>query len=100
MDAFDGVPVWHVSLSFQRAQAVVAVNAWPREVRAEVEREARRLLRGVGAGPRRWEHGEAAHVLHVRQRLSDAEVAALPRGPEPVDMAGGGPLYRPLTVRP
>lgn len=95
--------MWHVSLSYQSAilERPLSLEELHRPARELVEREARKLLAGVGAGRRRWERGERApYVLHVRRRLSDAEIAMLPPGPPAVDSAGGGPLYCPRTVTP
>lgn len=92
--------MWHVSLSLHSPSGPLAIKQWPTKVRAKVEREAKQILRGVGTGPRRWQYGDAPHVLHVRRRLSDDEIATLPPGPEPIDMAGGGRLYCVKTVTP
>jgi hypothetical protein len=93
--------VWHASVSYQSTTAgPVALGELPRPARALVERAAKALLAGAGTGRRRWQHGEAPHVLHVRRRLSDAEIAVLPDGPDPIDAAGGGPLYFPRTTTP
>ncbi len=93
--------MWHASVSFQTQTELVSLERMPRATLERVEQVAKQLLSGVGSGPRRWEQGERApHVLHVRRRLSEAEAAALPPGPDPIDSAGGGPLWRPRTTRP
>jgi hypothetical protein len=70
-------------------------------VRRQIERELKRLLAGVGAGPRRWEKGSARapYVVHVRRSLSDSELAELPPGP-PATVRGGdfGGIYACRTV--
>lgn len=96
--------MWHASLSFQRGGQLAAVDAWPSDLRRRLEREAKKLIAGVGAGPRRWEHGtpvRGRHVLHVRRSLSDAEIAGLADGP-PATARGGdfGGLYRCCHVTP
>jgi hypothetical protein len=88
--------VWHASLSYHLPGRGIRVDDWSPGQRRLFERELKRLLAGVGAGPRRWEYGSprAPHVLHVRRGLSDAELQALPPGP-PATVPGGdfGGLY-------
>ena len=68
------MPVWHVS-----------VSAWSRrtEQRQDVpqvcERDAIRLLRGVG-GDREWWHWNREELIgHLRTGLTEAECASLPQ---------------------
>lgn len=96
--------MWHASVSFQRFDGLVHVEEWPTDLRRRLEGTLKKLLAGVGAGPRRWEHGTPAsgrHVLHVRRSLSDAELEQLPEGP-PATARGGdfGGLYRCRHVMP
>lgn len=93
--------MWHASVSFQAPSGPLRLDSLPRPLLERVEQTAKQLTAGVGTGPRRWEQGERAHhVLHVRRRLSDGEIAQLPPGPDPIDSAGGGPLWRPRTTKP
>ena len=82
------MPVWHVS-----------VSAWSgaRETRLDVpqvcEREAVKLLRGVG-GDREWWHWNAETLIgHLRIGVTDAEFAVLPESPGGVlgDAGESGP---------
>jgi hypothetical protein len=77
-----GLPVWHVS-----------VSAWSRrteqkqDVPGICEREAVKLLRGVGGGREWWTWPESL-VGHLRVALTEAEYAQLPPWQGPVDDAG------------
>jgi hypothetical protein len=95
------VPVWHASVSYQAA-APIRLEQLTLPALTLVERAAKKLVADVGTGDRRWERGtaQAPHVLHVRRRLSEAELAQLPPGPPPGDRAGGGSPWRPRTTRP
>lgn len=85
------MPVWHVS-----------VSAWSRrtEQRQDVpqiaEREAIKLLRGVG-GDREWWLWPGSLVGHLRVALTEAEAATLPPWCGPVDDAGESGPERPRT---
>lgn len=67
------MPVWHVS-----------VSAWSRrtETKQEIpglcEREAVKLLRGVGGQREWWIWNPEARVGHLRVGLTEAEYAGLP----------------------
>lgn len=95
--------MWHVSGSFQTRGRMVPQDQWPAPVRRAVERELKRLLDGVGDGPRRWEKGSAGHghVLHVRRSLSEAELAELTEGPPATSRGGdfGGLYYCKFVAR-
>jgi hypothetical protein len=95
--------VWHASASYHVSMRPVPPDHWSSSVRRQIERELKRLLAGVGAGPRRWEKGSerGRHVLHVRRSLSDAEIAELVDGP-PATARGGdfGGVYACRFVAP
>lgn len=96
--------MWHASASFQTPGQLVRSDDLPRPVREQLERRLKRLLAGVGAGPRRWERGTRGtgdHVVHVRRSLSDAEIAELPPGPDATARGGDfGGLYACRTIAP
>lgn len=75
------MPVWHVS-----------VSAWSRrgerqDVPQICEKEAVKLLRGVG-GPREWWIWPGSLVGHLRVGLTDGEAATLPPFCGPLADAG------------
>lgn len=92
MDAFDGVPVWHASISVVDDDGELI--PWSRiglKSRTLVRVTVIDLLAGVGQGETK--RTRSAHVLHARRRLSDAELAA--QTPEwcaikAIDSAGSG----------
>ncbi len=84
--------MWHVS-----------VSAWSRrtEARQDVpqvcEKDAVRLLRGVGGEREWWFWNTAALIGHLRVALTPEEAATLPPWCEPTDDAGESGPERPRT---
>jgi hypothetical protein len=79
-----GLPVWHVSIS-----------AWSGGKRSSqpklCEREAVRLLRGVGGDREWWHWNPDALIGHLRVGLTEAEYAELPCGMAENDAGESGP---------
>lgn len=82
--------MWHASVSAWSPAGQLL------ELPALVEREAVRLLRGVG-GEREWWIHSAGRVGHLRVGLTAAEVAGLSAGVA-VDDAGEAGPERPRTA--
>jgi hypothetical protein len=79
-----GLPVWHVSVS---AWSGAARSAQPKLC----EREAVKLLRGVG-GEREWWHWNGAALIgHLRVNVTGAEHAGMPCGVAEHDAGETGP---------
>jgi hypothetical protein len=79
------MPVWHVS-----------VSAWARRGERTnspvlCEREAIRLLRGVGGDREWWTYNSDALVGHLRVGVTGAENDALPEGRAVADAGPSGP---------
>lgn len=71
MELFDGVPVWHASVSNGRL-----ISTWSRNDRRMALRHVVDALRGVGRPSRQWvENGSIA--LHVRRRVKPSELAVI-----------------------
>jgi len=84
------MPVWHVS-----------VSAWSRRGERSVqpaicEREAVKLLRGVGGDREWWTWNPDALVGHLRVGVTEAEFAVLPKLRAVNDASETGP-ERPRT---
>lgn len=96
--------MWHASASWHVNYRPVDTANLPRPVVAQLERRLKRLLAGVGAGPRKWQHGtrrRGGHVVHVRRSLSDDEIAKLPPGPDATVRGGDfGGTYACRTIAP
>jgi hypothetical protein len=54
---------------------VVQPGQWDRKTLAKARGRAEVLLEGVGTGPDHWTRG--ADAIHLRRRLSDAEIERL-----------------------
>jgi hypothetical protein len=67
--------VWHVSLSLPQATRPLVTDKWTRQQRNEAERQARKLLAGVG-GPVEMP-GLYPFAYHLRRGLTDEEIAGL-----------------------
>lgn len=63
----------------------------------ELEREAVRLLAGVG-GDHEWWLYSPARIAHLRVPLTAAEAAELPPWCGPIDDAGDAGALRPRTI--
>lgn len=79
-----GLPVWHVS-----------VSAWSGEKRSSqpklCEREAVRLLRGVGGDREWWFWNADVMVGHLRVSVTEAEHGEMPCGVAQNDAGESGP---------
>jgi hypothetical protein len=82
-----GLPVWHVS-----------VSAWSGEKMSSqpkvCEREAVKLLRGVGGDREWWFWNPAALVGHLRVAVTEAEHDQMPCGVAENDAGEAGPERR------
>lgn len=76
MTLCNGVPVWHASVSRHGEAGPVPVKRWTREDMKQALLLARGLLDGVGVGET-YQHVISV-ALHLRRRLSAAELARLP----------------------
>lgn len=63
--------MWHASVAFIGPLGPVPCEQWTAAIERALESQARRLLRGVGAGRDEWERGDIA--IHLRRRVSPAE---------------------------
>jgi hypothetical protein len=74
------VPVWHASLALldMKRRRPTPLASWDHRRKAKARGRALALLAGVGTGPDHWKEGEGA--LHLRRRLSEAELARLDPG--------------------
>lgn len=79
-----GLPVWHVS-----------VSAWSGAARSSqpklCEREAVKLLRGVGGDREWWWHNPDALIGHLRVNVTGDEAAGMPCGVAEHDAGETGP---------
>lgn len=67
--------MWHASLSLPQATRPLVTDKWTRQQRNEAERQARRLLTGVGGVVE--EIGLYPFAYHLRRGLTDNEIAGL-----------------------
>ncbi|MFE9099771.1 hypothetical protein [Actinomadura geliboluensis] len=89
----DGMPVWHCSVSVWDPRRETR-TAQPRLA----EREAVRLLTGVGAPDREWWIWVPALVGHLRVPVTKDEYAQMPPGCVVADAGESGPR-RPRTTK-
>lgn len=90
---YDGVPVWHASVSLRSKKPVMQ---WSKAERADAERMLRRVLRGVGRDPTMTTGPERGDIaLHWRRWITDEE--ALRVGP-PRDVRGTDEELRRLEA--
>lgn len=71
------MPVWHASIAYRPdpRKAPQLVESWTAKRRAKAATALRELLGGVGTGPDHW--SDTGLALHLRRRLSDAELARI-----------------------
>jgi hypothetical protein len=86
------MPVWHVSVSVWRADGTRR-----RDDPKAAEREAVRLLRGVGDDVEWWIWNPATLIRHLRVALTSDEYARVPPGCAIADAGESGPP-RPRTA--
>lgn len=67
--------MWHVSLSWPQAGGPLVTDRWTRQQRNEAERQAHRLLAGVGGSVA--EIGLYPFSYQLRRGLTDDEIAGL-----------------------
>jgi len=67
--------VWHASVSLPQATRPLVTDKWTRQQRNEADRQARRLLAGVGG--KIEETGLYPFAYHLRRGLTDEEIAGL-----------------------
>lgn len=83
-----GQPVWHVSVSVWSRRGAKYVMV---DVPELAEREAVRVLRGVGGTREWWLWNGDARVGHLRVGVTDAETEVIPSGIAQHDAGDSGP---------
>lgn len=69
------MPVWHASQAAQTDYGPIPIAELDRKERRILRALGEKLLEGVGAGD--WIHHEKQVAVHVRRRLSEAELRGL-----------------------